>query len=174
MFSNIFCDLRRVPISPSQLGLLWRCRGAPGCSQSAPKTALDALRAVTSAAPKPILAKEACRYATHGQNSCEKLEFSKYLGVSAEKFRFLRCFSIFFVFFWLMSISPPQLGLLWRCRAAPVVIPQTLRASPDCSWMLQDALWAAPAVPPEPILAKEARRYASYCQNCCRVGRFLK
>ena len=94
---DIFCDFRRTPISPSQLGLLWRCRGAPGCSRSAPRTALDALWAVTSAAPKPILAKEACRYATHGQNSCEQLEFSKYFSVSAEKFRFLRCFSIFFV-----------------------------------------------------------------------------
>ena len=75
---SFFCYFRGTPISSSQLGLLWRCRGAPGCSRSAPRTALDALRAVTSAAPKPILAKEARRYATHGQNRCQSWRFSNY------------------------------------------------------------------------------------------------
>ena len=52
MFWGVSCDFRRAPISPSQLGLLWHCRGAPGRSRSAPRTALDALRAATVAAPE--------------------------------------------------------------------------------------------------------------------------
>jgi hypothetical protein len=35
---------------------------------------------------------------------------------------------------WLTSISQPQLGLLWRCRAAPLALPDALRAAPECSW----------------------------------------
>ena len=123
MFWGIFCDFRRAPISPSQLGLLWRCRGDPGRSRSAPRTALDALRAATAAAPKPILAKEARRYATHGQNRCQSWRFSNYfcffgrnVSIFALLFNICLCFLAHDHFFTTMGSA---LALPDRPRGAP-------------------------------------------------------
>ena len=134
MFWGIFGDFISAPISPSQLGLPWRCRGAPRRSRSAPKTVLDALRAATAAAPKPILAKEARRYATHGQTRCQSWRFLNYFCFCGRKG------SIFALLFnilcdsGLTSIFPPPLGLLWRCWAAPWAFPDAFRTAPECSW----------------------------------------
>ena len=77
MFWSIFCDFRRTPISPSQLGLLWRCRGAPGRCRGAPGALLDALRGVPAAPSKRRPAKEARRYATFCENRCQVRDFLK-------------------------------------------------------------------------------------------------
>ena len=39
---------------------------------------------------------------------------------------------------------------------------------------LPDALWAAPAASSKPGPAKEARRYATFCVNCCQFREFPK
>ena len=66
----------------------------------------------------------------------------------------------FFCDFLLASISPWQLGLLWRYHGAPRALLGMLRG--------------VPAAPFEHSLAKEARRYVTFCEHCCQVCDFLE
>ena len=67
---------------------------------------------------------------------------------------------VFFFDFLLASISPQQLGLLWRYHGAP--------------GPLLGMLPGVPAAPFGHSLAKEARRYATFCEHCCQICDFQK
>ena len=69
-------------------------------------------------------------------------------------------FMYFLMFFLLASISPLQLGSLWRYHGAPGALLCMLRG--------------VPAAPFEHSLAKEARRYATFCEHRGQVRDFLK
>ena len=152
-FYAFFCDFLLASISPWQLGLLWRYHGAP-------RALLGMLRDVPVSPFEHSLAKEARRYATFCEH-CRQVR------------DFLKSFCFFTINltnkseFWRASSSPPQSGLFGRSHGAS----GRCRSAPG---MLLDALRAAPAAPSEHSLAKEARRYATSCKNCCQVCNFLK
>ena len=137
-----------------------RCRGAPEGCRGAPGALLDALRDAPATPCERCPAKEARRYATFCEHCCQVRDFLK-------SFCFFRINLTNKSEFWRASSSPRQSGLFGhshgasgRCRSAP--------------GMLLDALRAAPAAPSEHSLAKEARRYTTFCKNCCQVCNFLK
>ena len=152
MFVLICVFLGASSCSPL-LGVLGRSRGAPGAL-------LDALLGVPAAPSERLAAKEARPYATFCENRCQVRDFLK-------SFRFLRENSEKERGFWRVSISPWQSGLLRRARGAS----GRCRGAPGA---LLDALRGVPAAPSEPHPAKEARGYATLCENCCHVCHFEK